>query len=60
MTDSQEEHPTVDWQVVSDLLTLLDLIEVKKDWKLAGGRMEIMMKHGYTPIQGNPVSAILH
>jgi len=60
LTDSQEEHPTVDWQVVSDLLTLLDLIEVKKDWKLAGGRMEIMMKHGYTPIQGNPVSAILH
>lgn len=62
MTDTQEEQgrPPVDWALISDLLTLLDLIEAKEDWKLAGGRLDIMMKHGYTPIFGNPLSAVLH
>jgi hypothetical protein len=54
------EQTLVPWQVVSDLLTLLDLIEAKQDWQLAGGRLEIMVKHGYTPVIGNPASAVLH
>lgn len=50
----------VDWQVVSDLLTLLDLIEAKQDWRLAGDRLALMEKHGFTPVIGNPASAVLH
>lgn len=54
------EQTLVPWQVVSDLLTLLDLIEAKKDWTLASGRLELMEKHGYTPIIGHPTSTTLH
>ena len=39
-------------QFISALLTLLDLIELKQDWRLSKQRFDIMDKYGTWKIEG--------
>lgn len=45
-------------EFISALLTLLDLIEVEEDWKLAKDRFEIMKQYGTVEITGSASSRV--
>jgi len=45
-------------ELISTLLTLLDLIEVKEDWTLTEQRFEIMEEYGTWTVKGETSSEI--
>ena len=47
-------------ELISELLSLLDLIEVRDDATLAGGRFEILERHGHVVFTGEIVSGSSH
>ena len=48
------------FDLISDLLTLLDRIEVEQDWELAHQRFKIMKEHGPVELLGGEASSEKH
>lgn len=57
MAKAENDFPN---EFVEEILTLLDLIEIEEDSKLAGQRFDIGRKHGFTIVFGEPISGRLH
>lgn len=47
-------------EFVSEILTLLDRIEIEENHELASQRHDIAEKHGFTVVMGEPISGAHH